>query len=132
MEKFGIKIKGIVKYKDKFLVVKKWYDDRITDPFQWEFIDAELEYGINPESCVLQIISKETELVGEIKDISYIWSYELGDNQYIGIAFLCEVNNDLVILSEDLSEYAWVTAKELPEYITNPDIIEDLKRTGII
>ena len=132
MKKFGIKIKGIVKHEDKFLVVKKWYDDRITDPYQWEFIDADLEYGISPENCVLQSISKETELVAAIKDISYTWTYELGDNQYVGIAFLCEADSELVILSEALSEYAWVTADELPEYITNPDILNDLKESGII
>lgn len=132
MKKFGIKIKGIVKHGDKFLVVKKWYDDRITDPFQWEFIDADLEYGVSPESFVTQLISKETELVAEVKDIAYTWNYALGDNAFVGIAFLCEVDNELVILSEDLSEYVWVTSEELSYYIENQDILADLKKAGII
>ena len=45
MNKFGIKVKGIVKNNDKFLILRKWYDDRITEPYQWEFVDGDLEYG---------------------------------------------------------------------------------------
>ena len=48
MNRFGIKIKGIVKKEDKFLILQKWYDDRITEPYQWEFVDGDLEYGVAP------------------------------------------------------------------------------------
>ena len=42
MNRFGIKLKGIVKKEDKFLILQKWYDDRITEPYQWEFVDGAL------------------------------------------------------------------------------------------
>ena len=32
MAKFRILVKGIVQYKDHFLAVEKWYDDRIFEP----------------------------------------------------------------------------------------------------
>ena len=34
-------VKGIIKKENKYLVLKKWMDDRIPDPFVWEFIDGE-------------------------------------------------------------------------------------------
>ena len=132
MNKFGIKIKGIVKKDDKFLILQKWYDDRITEPYQWEFVDGDLEYGIAPNAFVRQMVSDATGLDAEIDGIPYTWSYALGDTQIIGIAYLCHVESDMVILSEAVSDFKWVSAKELPDYIENKGVLNDLKNTGII
>lgn len=132
MKKFGIKIKGIVKKDDKFLILKKWYDDRITEPYQWEFVDGDLEYGLSPDAYVIQLINSSTGLDAKIDHIPYTWSYELGDMQIVGIAYLCHVESDMVILSEDISDFKWVTASELLDYIENKGILNDLINTGII
>ena len=42
MSKFRVLVKGIVQYQDSYLAVERWYDDRIFDPYQWEFIDGEM------------------------------------------------------------------------------------------
>ena len=44
MSKFRVLVKGIVQYQDSYLAVERWYDDRIFDPYQWEFIDGCLLY----------------------------------------------------------------------------------------
>lgn len=132
MNKFGIKIKGIVKKDDKFLILQKWYDDRITEPYQWEFVDGDLDYGIAPDAFVRQMVSDATGLDAEIDGIPYTWSYALGDTQIIGIAYLCHVESDMVILSEAVSDFKWVSAAELPDYIENKGVLNDLKNTGII
>ena len=49
MDKYRILVKGIVQCHGKYLVVEKWYDDRIFDPYQWEFLDGVMEFGENPE-----------------------------------------------------------------------------------
>lgn len=132
MNKFGIKIKGIVKKDDKFLILQKWYDDRITEPYQWEFVDGDLDYGIAPDAFVRQMVSDATGLDAEIDGIPYTWSYALGDTQIIGIAYLCHVESDMVILSEAVSDFKWVSSAELPDYIENKGVLNDLKNTGII
>ncbi len=132
MDKFGIKIKGIVKKDDKFLILQKWYDDRIAEPYQWEFIDGNLECGIAPDAYVKQLVSDATGLDAYVDAIPYTWTYELGDVQVVGITFLCHVDSDIVILSEDVSDFKWVSASELTEYIENESILNDLKNTGII
>lgn len=132
MKGFGIKIKGIIKYQDKFLLLKKWYDDRITEPYQWEFVDGDLEYGVSPDTYVRQLVSHGTGLDSVIDCVLYTWSYSLGDTQFVGIAYLCHVNSDIVILSEDINDYAWVTAEELSDYIENKGILEDLAKAGIL
>ena len=132
MTKYGIKIKGIVKCDDRFLIVKKWYDDRIEDPYQWEFFDTDLEDGETPEVTCLRYIHESTGIDAGISSMPYTWVYQLGDNKSLGIAFLCNVEDVPVILSEALSEYKWVTAGELPEYINNRRMLMDMKEAGVI
>ncbi len=56
MEKYRILVKGIVKKDGKFLVVQKWFDDNIADPYRWEFIDGEAEFGESPDEAVIRIV----------------------------------------------------------------------------
>ena len=42
--RYRILVKGIVQKDNKFLIVEKWYDDNIVDPYQWEFVDGEAEF----------------------------------------------------------------------------------------
>ena len=132
MIKFGVRIKGILRCKDEYLVVKRWYDDRIENPYQWEFLDKALEEGISAEEQCLNYIQEATGIYTDITSIPYTWTYKLGDNNYLGIAFLCEVDDEVVFLSEDLYDYRWVKAEKLSEYISNPSVLEDMKKAGII
>ena len=43
MAKHRILVKCVVNYGSEYLLLKKWYDDRIDDPFQWEFADGEVD-----------------------------------------------------------------------------------------
>lgn len=132
MIKYGIKIKGILKCDDEFLLVQKWYDDRIEDPYQWEFLDTYLADGETPEVTCLRHIQECTGMYANITSLAYTWLYTLGDNSYLGLAFVCEVPDELVVLSEDLHSYKWVKADELADYIENSFVLEDMKRVGII
>ena len=39
-----VRVKGIIKRDDKYLLVKRWVDDRIPEPFVWEFVYTELNH----------------------------------------------------------------------------------------
>ncbi|BCJ95797.1 hypothetical protein acsn021_33660 [Anaerocolumna cellulosilytica] len=131
MEKYKIMVKGIVQHEDKYLLVKKWYDDRIIDPYQWEFIDGKLEFGENPEKGVLRIIFEKTGLTVHLNRILYTWSFMVGDVCNIGISFLCVSTQDSVVLSEDLNEYKWIAKEELGNSISNKAVIEDIERAEL-
>jgi hypothetical protein len=34
MNQYNVLVKGILKKGNKYLIVNKWYDDRIVDPYQ--------------------------------------------------------------------------------------------------
>ena len=117
MKKYGIKIKSIVKCNDKFLIVERWYDDRIEEPYQWEFLDTDLEDDELPETACMRVIAESTGInSARIVSMAYSWKYQLGDNNYLGLAFLCEVPDEPVMLSEELGDYKWVEVEEWKSY----------------
>ncbi|MBE5926922.1 MAG: hypothetical protein E7270_08185 [Lachnospiraceae bacterium] len=126
MSQFRIKVKAIVKYENKYLIVKKWYDDNIFDPYKWEFIDGMLNFGDTPEHAAAELVNEITGLNVDVEKILYTWTYHIGEVQYLGITYLCEVDSDIVVLSEDLHDCKWVEAKEFSEYIDNEMLLGDI------
>ena len=78
MNRYRILVKGIVQKDDKFLAVEKWYDDNIIDPYQWEFVDGETEFGESPDAAVLRIIQEQTGLIAVVDRILYTWTFMIG------------------------------------------------------
>jgi len=128
MEKYKILVKGIVKSDNKYLIIQKWYDDRISDPYQWEFIDGKVEFGEAPDKAVVRIIGENTGVMAAIHRIAYTWSFMVGDVYNIGIAYECIACSEEVCLSEELSNYAWITKEEFSNYITNDMVLNDVNQ----
>jgi 8-oxo-dGTP pyrophosphatase MutT (NUDIX family) len=131
MEKYKIMVKGIVQYEDKYLLVERWYDDRIVSPYQWEFIDGKLEFGDVPEKSVVRLILENTGLSVHINRILYTWSFMVGDVCNIGISFLCISAQNDVILSEELHDYKWVAKDEFENYIESAALLSDIERAEL-
>lgn len=123
-----VKVKGIVKYRDQYLLVKRWYDDRVPDPFQWEFIDGYVEYKESPDDAVRRSVLQDTGIDAGISDVLYTWSYMIGDTHCIGIAYLLEVFEDEVILSENLGDYEWAYKEDFKKFIESKAVLSDLAK----
>ena len=133
MNKYRILVKGIVQCNNKFLAVEKWYDDNIVEPYKWEFIDGEAEFGESPDVAVVRIIQEQTGLITEVSRVLYTWTFMIGSECNLGLAYLCltEQNEDDVILSEDLNDAKWLEYDEFPEYINNKMMLADLEKADI-
>lgn len=128
MEKTILKIKGIIKKEDKYLLVKRWYDDRIPDPFMWEFIDGYINFGESPEDAVTRLIAENLGVEGCVVRPAYTWSLLVGDTHILGIAFICSVEEfDNFTLAEELGDVAWVKREEFEDYIDNINVLRDLE-----
>ena len=132
MERFKLLVKGIVRYQDTYLVVERWYDDRIFDPYQWEFLDGVLEFGETPEAAVCRVVNERTGLNVEVVRPLYTWGFTAGELCTCGIAFLCDSLSPGTVLSEDLHDSKWVTKDELPETISNKNVVDDIRNCGLI
>ncbi len=131
MDKYRILVKGIVQYENKYLLTEKWYDDRIMDPYQWEFLDGELEFGESPEKGVLRIVYENTGVNAHINRILYTWSFMLGDVCNIGICFHLLSTSEEVVLSEELHDYQWVSKEDIENYVKNKAVLEDVAKAEL-
>ena len=131
--KYRILVKGIVQRGNRYLAVEKWYDDNIADPYQWEFIDGVAEFGELPDSAVVRVIHEQTGLTSVVDRILYTWTFMLGSECNLGLAYLCltDMDEDSVILSEELHEAKWIEADEFSDYIHNKRMLEDLENAEI-
>lgn len=128
MENIYLRVKGIIKQDDKYLLIKRWVDDRIPDPFLWEFVDAEVNYGEAPDEAVIRAIEEILSVEGRIERIVYTWSNMIGDSQCVGIAYICSLEDDSsIILGEEYVEWEWVERDRFPEYIENKYVLNDLE-----
>lgn len=127
MDKYRILVKGIVKYEDKYLVLRKWYDDRVSEPYQWGFVDGAIDFGEAPDKAVLRHIIEQTGLSVTIDRLLYTWSFMTGDVYNIGISYLCMASLDCIVLSEDLSDYRFISRSELEDYIDRK-VLEDIEQ----
>lgn len=131
MDKYRILVKGIVKYEDKYLAVRRWYDDRVAEPFQWDFIDGSIEFKEGPDKAVLRIIYEQTGISVTIDRLLYTWSFMTGDVFNIGITYLCLATLDSVLLSEELVDHRWIRREEFNNFI-NGKIMEDIERSELV
>mgnify|MGYP005909802873 FL=1 len=132
-DRYRILVKGIVQKDNKFLIVEKWYDDNIVDPYQWEFVDGEAEFGESPDAAVVRIIQEQTGLTSVVDRILYTWTFMIGSECNLGLSYLCltDMDEDTVVLSEDLNNAKWIEADEIEDYINNKRMIEDLKNAEL-
>ena len=123
-----VRVRGIVKKDDKYLLIKHWVDDRIPDPYLWEFVEGEVNFGEAPKDAVLRWMDELLSVSGNIEKVLYTWSKVTGDSQCIGIAFLCSLEGDEanITLAEDYGELKWVTRDEFEEFISNQYVLDDL------
>ena len=126
MGQFKIKLKAIVKRDNKFLLVKRWYDDRILEPYQWEFLDGEMNFGERLDEAAERIVQEQTQMVVTNGTPYYTWSYIVGDVCYVGICYLFESMTNEVFISEDLVDYAWVEKERLNEYNMDARVLRDV------
>ena len=131
--RYRILVKGIVQKDNKFLIVEKWYDDNIVDPYQWEFVDGEAEFGESPDAAVVRIIQEQTGLTSVVDWILYTWTFMIGSECNLVLSYLCltDMDEDTVVLSEDLNNAKWIEADEIEDYINNKRMIEDLKNAEL-
>ncbi|MEE1517410.1 MAG: hypothetical protein UF228_07435 [Lachnospiraceae bacterium] len=132
MNKISVKVKGIVECNGKYLLIQKWYDDNIVNPYKWEFVDCELEENKSPNDIVVDTVEHGFGIGVEESKILYTWSYTVGDVFHIGLAYYCKANSDIVLMSDEYSKFAWVEPDQFEKYIEDDKLIEDLKKHGII
>ena len=131
MGRHRIIVKCVVNYGSEYLILQKWYDDRIDDPYQWEFPDGEVEFGESPEHAAERIVTETTGLTAEAAKPLYTWQYTLGDVSNVGICYLLHAHDTETVISEEYTEVMWVDRFGFAEYIKNKNLLQDIERADL-
>lgn len=119
---------AFIVHDGKFLIAKRSDNDTFL-PGIWEIPGGKLEFGEEPSVGALREIKEETGLDVELVTPLSVWSY--GDNhegtQYIQIDYLCKIIDETnVKLSEEHSDFAWITFEELNNYEISPEMKKEI------
>lgn len=123
--RFHITVKGIVVLDNKILLLKRVKPSTDGLGF-WELPGGGLEYGETPNQALIRELKEETGLDIVIIKPAYTFTKIREDYQTVGIGFLCILKNDHVRLSDEHTDYCFVTiekAKELLDKEIYNDII---------
>ncbi|UTY38944.1 NUDIX hydrolase [Allocoprobacillus halotolerans] len=127
--RFHITVKAIVIYRQKILILKRVRPSSDGLGY-WELPGGGLEYGETPHEALIRELKEETNL--DIKIIKPIYTFTAirPDYQTVGIGFLTIPTNDHVKLSEEHTDYQFVSSDNLLNYVDQKiydDIITTLK-----
>lgn len=127
--RFHITVKGIVIYHHQVLILKRIRPSSDGLGY-WELPGGGLEYGETPHEALIRELKEETHLDIKILKPVYTFTAIRPNYQTVGIGFLCIPTNDHVCISEEHTEYQFVSPDHLLEYLDETiynDIIECLK-----
>lgn len=123
---------GVVKHLDKVLIVKRGPKNRHY-PGKWHYPSGWLREFETLEDGVIREIKEETGLEVRIVKKGKVFEVEDKDFSWMIIPFLCEADNENVIIDEnEVSEYKWISPEEIKNYDIVPDAEKNLEAVGLL
>ncbi|MCP4163985.1 MAG: NUDIX domain-containing protein [Deltaproteobacteria bacterium] len=98
-------VKGIVFKDNKFLIVKR----KDCTPDVWELPGGHLEFGETAEETIVREMKEETNLNVKPTSLLETWNSYFHNRQITGIIYKCEALHYQVKLSDEHSEYKWIS-----------------------
>lgn len=115
----------VVEYQGKFLVLKR-SEDETYFPSVWAFPGGKAEFNENLCGTIRREVLEETGLI-ITDEAAFLNTYFFKDR--IGVAFVVRATSDTVTLSEDSSDYRWISNQvELDQLECLPGLWKHLVR----
>jgi 8-oxo-dGTP diphosphatase len=126
---FNFGVKGIIRKKDKVLVLKRSGND-VHKPGIWETSGGTMDENISPQEELKREIKEETGLEVKICEPFNVFTFIRDDTKEfkIGITFLCDYVSGEVILSEEHSEYKWIKPEDFKELDSISSIYDEIEK----
>ncbi|MFZ1719828.1 MAG: NUDIX domain-containing protein [Candidatus Moraniibacteriota bacterium] len=126
---FFIAVKGIIRRKDgKILILKRSVsDDHL--PEVWETVGGGMDTEETPQEALQREIREETGLEVSVGEPFNVFTFRKQTGEFkVGITFLCDTEDDTVVLSHEHSEYRWIEPAEFPNFKSVPSLYEEIDR----
>ena len=121
-------VTGIVKNKNKFLILKKSPDD-YNYPDKWSFCSGFVKEFEAGEDTVIREIKEETGLDAKIiKTCGIVESIDdIKKKKWVVAVYLCEVNSQDVRLCHENVDFRWISPDEMDKYHFVPGLSKQKK-----
>lgn len=130
-KEISVIVKGIITYNNKVLLVKRSDVDPI-GPGSWEFVGGNINFGEDLEEALKREVMEETGIEIKIDKILYATTSKINENrQAVIIIYKCIGQGEEVILSEEHSDYKWVSKEEFRKFLYK-DIMKDIDKHNIL
>lgn len=128
---FNVIVKGLIIKDKKILTLKRSMLDDI-GPGIWELVGGRLENNESIESGLLREIKEETNLDCSITRLLYATTYYSEKTQNcIILLYLCNSSQDSIVLSDEHSDYRWVSVDESRQLLGG-SILNDLEKFKVL
>ncbi len=102
------------KFKSRYLILKRKPEAK-DNPNEWEFVSGNLEIGESAEDACKREILEETGLACKAITPGTKFEYQDKDTLWLISPFAVELESDEVQISDEHTEYKWVSEEELNE-----------------
>ena len=124
-------VTGVVRYKNRFLLLKR-APDSYTYPSRWSFCSGYIKEFEAAEDSVLREIREETGLQVRIAKAATPFYFTHLGKRWVVLGFLCTASSDKVTLCHENVAYRWVSKKEIKNYPLVPKLGKNLKMLGLL
>ncbi len=114
----------------KILLLKRSVDKDFSAGI-WEYITGRLQQFEDPlaglKREILEEAGIEVEVVKPISIFHIFRGEKTAENELVGIMYWCEIDSEEVKISDEHSEYKWVTTDEALKMIEKPSMQADIR-----
>jgi 8-oxo-dGTP diphosphatase len=129
-ETIDVVVKGIVVHEGKMLIVKRSDDDEF-GAGTWEFVGGKIEFEEDLETALVREAKEEAGLDITVDKLLYATSFmTTPSRKVILLKYICRSATYKVNISHEHSDYRWVIASELQQYLPQ-HIMTDLEKNHI-
>jgi len=122
--KITFAVKALIMKDDRFLMVRRNHPDREI----WELPGGHLEFGETAEKTVVREILEETGLSARPVKLLDTWDSFLPDWQITGVIYLCRPEDGEVRLSDEHTDFRWISRKDEDYALLHPVFQERMER----
>lgn len=126
---YYLAVKGIIRRSDGSILVLKRSDVDDHKPGVWETVGGGMDKEETPQSALEREILEETGLTVKVLNPFNVFTFKKDSGEFkVGITFVCEYIDGEVKLSDEHSEYRWISPEDFGEFDSVPSLHDEIAR----